>query len=59
MDMRFGMWNIQSLYRVGLLIIVANEITELDFVAIQEVRWDGWHRTNSDYAFSYGKQNES
>jgi hypothetical protein len=39
MDTRFGMWNIQSSYRVGLLIIVAKEITELNVVAIH-VRWD-------------------
>jgi hypothetical protein len=42
MDMRFGMWNVRSLYRAGSLVTVAKEISkyELDLVRVQKVRWD-------------------
>jgi hypothetical protein len=40
--MRFGMWNVRSMYRAGLLVTVAKEISKytLDLVREQEVRWD-------------------
>jgi hypothetical protein len=58
MDMRFSMWNIQSLYRASLLIKVAREL--VGFGGCTEGQMgQGWHRTSSDYAFSYGKQHES
>jgi hypothetical protein len=43
MDMRFGTWNVRSLYRAGSLRAVAEEILKykLDLAGIQEVRWDG------------------
>jgi hypothetical protein len=43
MDMRFGTWNIRSLYRAGSLMTVAKEISKckLDLVGVQEVKWDG------------------
>jgi exonuclease III len=43
MDMRFGTWNVRSIYRAGLLRAVAEEISKykLDLVGVQEVRWDG------------------
>jgi exonuclease III len=42
MDIRFGTWNIRSLYRIGLLKTVARELGKykLDLVAVQEVRWE-------------------
>jgi exonuclease III len=42
MDMRFGTWNVRSLYRAGSLMTVAKEMSEykLDLVGVQEVRWD-------------------
>jgi hypothetical protein len=42
MDMRFGTWNVRSLYRVGLLKTVARELRKLklDLVDIQEVIWE-------------------
>jgi hypothetical protein len=45
MDMQFGTWNVRILYRAGLLMTVASEISkyELDLVGVQEVRWDGWY----------------
>jgi hypothetical protein len=41
MDMRFGMWNVRSMYRAGSLRAVVEEISKykLDLVEIQEVRW--------------------
>jgi hypothetical protein len=43
MDMRFGTWNVRSMYRAGSLRAVGEEITKhkLDFVGVQDVRWDG------------------
>jgi hypothetical protein len=43
MDMRFGTWNVRSMYRAGSLRAVAEEISKckLDLVRVQEVRWDG------------------
>jgi hypothetical protein len=43
MNMRFGTWNIRSMYRAGSLRAVAEEISKykLDLVGEQEVRWDG------------------
>jgi exonuclease III len=42
MDMRFGSWNVQSLYRAGSLMTVVRAISKykLDLVGVQEVRWD-------------------
>jgi hypothetical protein len=42
MDMRFGTWNVRSLYKAGSLMTVAREISkyELDLVGVQVVRWD-------------------
>jgi exonuclease III len=42
MDMRFGTWNIRSLYRVGSLTTVSRELSRyrLDLVGVQEVRWE-------------------
>jgi hypothetical protein len=41
--MRFGTWNVRSLYRAGSLMTVARKISKycmLDLVGVQEVRWD-------------------
>jgi hypothetical protein len=42
MDMRFGTWNIWSLYRIGSLKTVARELgkCKLDLMRVQEVRWE-------------------
>jgi hypothetical protein len=42
MDIRFGMWNVKSLYRAGALGLVTSEIDKyrMDLVGVQEVRWD-------------------
>jgi exonuclease III len=41
MDMRFGTWNVSSLYRVGSLKTVASELAKynINLVVVQEVRW--------------------
>jgi exonuclease III len=41
-DMRFGTWNVRSLYRAGSFIVAAREFVryKLDIVCVQEVRWD-------------------
>jgi hypothetical protein len=43
MDMRFGTWNVRSMYRAGSLRAVAEKISKykLEFVGVQEVRWGG------------------
>jgi exonuclease III len=41
--MRFGTWNVRSLYRAGsLMAAAARELDryKLDLVGVQEVRWD-------------------
>jgi hypothetical protein len=43
MDMRFGLWNVRSLYRADSLMTVLREPAryKLDLVGVQEVRWQG------------------
>jgi exonuclease III len=57
--MRFGTWNVRSLYRSGSLMTVARELARytLDVVGVQEVRWDkeGTVRAG-DYTFSMEKE---
>jgi hypothetical protein len=57
MDLRFGTWNVRSMYRAGSLRTVAEEVSKykLDFVRVQEVRWDGdGTEPASQYTFFYG-----
>jgi hypothetical protein len=44
MDIRFGLWNVRSLYMFGSLMTVSKELSKykLDLVGVQEVRR---HRT--------------
>jgi exonuclease III len=60
--MRFGTWNVRSLYRVGSLMIVSRELAryKLDLVGVQEVRWEGsGTEPAGEYTFLYGKGNEN
>jgi hypothetical protein len=62
MDMRFGTWNVSSMYRAGSLRAVAEEIPiyKLNLVGVQEVRWDrGGTEPAGEYTFFYGKGNEN
>jgi hypothetical protein len=55
--MRFGTWNVRSLYRVGSLTATAGVLSryKLDLVGVQGGRWDreGTVRAG-DYNFFYG-----
>jgi exonuclease III len=58
--MRFGTWNVRSLYRSGSLNTVSGELAKykLDSVGVQEVRWDkGDTEPAGDYTFLYGHGN--
>jgi exonuclease III len=58
--MRFGIWNVRSLYRVSAIKSVVGELKKykLDLVGVQEVRWEGeGYKTVDNYAFLYGKEN--
>jgi exonuclease III len=65
MDMRFGTWNVRSMYMAGSLRAVAEEISKykLDLVGVQEVKWDKWDRGGTKPACKYtifsGKGNEN
>jgi exonuclease III len=60
--MRFGTWNVRSLYRAGSQKTVSRELAryKLDLVGVQEVRWEGGGTEPAgEYTFSYGKGNEN
>jgi exonuclease III len=62
MDMRFGTWNVRSMYRAGSLRAVVEEISKykLDLVGVQKVRWNGsGNEPAGEYTFFYGKGNEN
>jgi exonuclease III len=62
MDMRFGTWNVRSIYRARSLRVVAEEISKykLDLVGVQQVRWDGGGTEPAgEYIFFCGKGNEN
>jgi exonuclease III len=62
MDMRFGTWNVRSLYRAGSLMTVSRELAryKLDLVGVQEVRWEGsGTEPAGEYTVFYGKRNEN
>jgi exonuclease III len=62
MDMRFGTWNIRSLYRADSLLTESRELAryKLDLVGVQEVRWEGSDTEPAgEYTFLYGKGNEN
>jgi hypothetical protein len=62
MNMRFGTWNVRSLYSAGSLRAVTEEISnyKLDVVGEEEVRWNrGGTEPAGEYPFFYGKRNEN
>jgi hypothetical protein len=62
MDLRFGTWNVRSLYRAGSLMTVSRELSRyrLDLVGVQEVRWEGSGTAPAgEYTFFYRKGNEN
>jgi exonuclease III len=56
--MRFGSWNVRSLYRAASLTTVARELAryKLDFVCVQVVRWGKGDMEKADYIFIYGHE---
>jgi hypothetical protein len=62
MDLRFGTWNVRSMYRAGSFRTVAEEVSKykLDLVGVREVRWDrGCTAPAGQYTFFYGKGNQN
>jgi len=60
--MRFGTWNVRSLYRSGSLRTVTRELARyiLGLVGIKEVRWDkGGTIQAGNYILFYVKGNEN
>jgi exonuclease III len=58
MDMRFGIWNVRSLYRISSLKTVARELGKykVDLVGVQEVRWETGGTERAGYCtFFYGQ----
>jgi hypothetical protein len=54
MDMRFGTWNVRSLYRAGLLMTLAKGLSKykVDLVGVEEVKWDrGGTEPAGEYTF--------
>jgi hypothetical protein len=60
--MRFGTWNVRSLYSAGSLMTVSTELAryKLHLVGVQGVRWEGsGTEPAGEYIFCYGKGNEN
>jgi exonuclease III len=55
--MRFGTWNVRSLYRVGAIKSVVGELEKykLDLVEVQEVRWEGEGYQTADICMRRGE----
>jgi len=59
---RFGTWNVRSLYRAGSITAAARELSryKLDLVDVRKVRWGkGGMVIAGCYNFFYGKENEN
>jgi hypothetical protein len=62
MDMRFGSWNVWSLYMAGSLMTVSSELSKykLHLVGVQEVKWEGGGTIPAgEFSFFYEKENEN
>jgi hypothetical protein len=60
MDMRFGIWNVRSLYVAGSVKPVASKLAKykLDIVGVQEFSWDKFGvQPAGGYTFFYGNWN--
>jgi hypothetical protein len=58
MDMRFGTWNVRSLYRAGALGLLTSKIDRMDLIGVQEVSWEGSGTLESgNYTLFYGEGN--
>jgi exonuclease III len=62
MDIRFGTWNVRSLFKASSFMTVVKEVSKYksDLAEVQEVRWDrGGTKSAAEYIFYYGKGNEN
>jgi hypothetical protein len=62
MDIRFGTWNVRSMYKAGSLKTVWRELAryKLNLVGVQEVRWEGGGTEPAgEYTFFYEKRNKN
>jgi hypothetical protein len=53
-DMRFGLWNVTSLYWAGSLMTVSRQLSryKLDLVGVQEIGWEaGGTKPAGEYTF--------
>jgi hypothetical protein len=59
--MRFGTWNVRSLYRAGTFIAATTELAryKLGFVGVEEVRWDKGGTIRAVIIIFYGKGKEN
>jgi hypothetical protein len=60
--MRFGTWNVRSMYRAGSLMTVSRELStyKLDLAGEQEIRWEGGAtEPTGEHTFFYGKRREN
>jgi len=60
--MRFGIWNVRSLYSSGSLSTIPRELArhKLDLGDVQTVKWDTEELVGAgDFIFFYGKGNEN
>jgi hypothetical protein len=60
-DIRFGTWNVRSLFRAGSFTAAAREVAryKLDLVDVQDVRWDREGTGGAgDYKSFHGKGNK-
>jgi hypothetical protein len=61
-NIRFGPWNVRSLYRASSITATARELAKykLDLVDVQDVRWGkGGMVRVGDYNFFYGRGNDN
>jgi hypothetical protein len=60
--MRFGTWNVRSLYRLGSLTAAAGELAryKLELVGVRDLRWGkGGMVRAADYVFTKSKRKSS
>jgi hypothetical protein len=59
--MRFALWNVRSLYRVGSLLTVSRELAryKLDLLGVQVRREGGGTKPTGEYTFFYRNGNEN
>jgi hypothetical protein len=59
--MRFGTWDVRSLYRADPLLSASKELSKykLHLLGVQEVKWEGGGTEPGEHTFFYGNGNEN